>query len=64
MYIPGATGKITKDEISSAEEVIMNASIFYCTFECSMDITIHALKIARKNSGNYSLCTYYGTLFT
>ncbi len=45
---PGASMEITKDEVSEFSELIINSKVFLTQLEIKTNVTLHALKIARK----------------
>lgn len=47
----GANLKITQRDVEKAEEVIKGSAVVVCQGEISMEATLAALKLARKQGG-------------
>lgn len=48
--VPGAAGALTKEDIDSARDTIINSSIFLTQLEAPIDVVVYALKIAKDNN--------------
>jgi len=48
--VPGASGKITDQDIHSNLEIIKNSKVFLTQLEIPHDVTINALKLAKENN--------------
>lgn len=50
VYVPGAIMQLKKEDIQAAENIIMNAKVVLCTYECPLDTLLTALKLAKKHN--------------
>ena len=51
VIVKGANDCITREDLQEAEKVIQNAKVLLCQLEINTEITLAALKMARKHKG-------------
>ena len=47
---PGASMEITIDEVNKFSDLIINSKVFLTQLEIKTDVTLHALKLAKKSN--------------
>ncbi|GFN99006.1 ribokinase [Plakobranchus ocellatus] len=50
IIVPGANNSLTTEDVEAAEETIKSSKVLVCQNEISLDVTLAALKLARKQT--------------
>ena len=49
--VSGANDKLTPADVNDAEEIIKNCKVLVCQLEVPKEVTLEALKLAKKHGG-------------
>ena len=51
VYVAGANGLLTQTDVDKAAGLITSAKVLVCQLEVPLDVTLSAMKLARKHGG-------------